>query len=180
MLVDYADGKMFLETYRPEVLIRGNHDERLWDLAQKDNGILSDFAIKCVQEVETLAAKIGFRMLEYNKRTGIYRVGSLKCIHGYFSGVTAARRTALAYGSVVMGHGHAIDHQTIEGIDPRMGRMVGCLCLLDMEYNRAQIGTLRHAHGWLAGVVNERTGEYHCQQIQRIGEKWTHEILWTL
>jgi hypothetical protein len=176
MIADFEEGKQFLETYRPEVLIAGNHDWRLWDLAGMNNGILSDYAQKCVNEIEALGRRIGFRILPYDKRLGVYRIGSLKCIHGFLCGITAARRTALAYGSVIMGHGHAIDHQTIEGIEPRMGRMVGCLAQLDMDYNRAQISALRHAHGWLAGVVNEKSGEYHCQQIQRIGKQWSHEV----
>lgn len=180
MIGDFEAGKEFLERFKPEVFISGNHDQRLPDLAAQGNGILSDYAQKCVNEIEALGKAVGFRILPYHKRLGVYRIGSLKCIHGFMCGITAARRTALTYGSVIMGHGHAIDHQTIEGLEPRMGRMIGCLVKLDMEYNRASIGSLRHAHGWLAGVVNEKTGEYHCQQIQRIGDKWSHEVLWTL
>ncbi len=180
MIADFEEGKAFLEQFKPEALIFGNHDQRLPDLAAYGNGILSDYAGKCMAEIEQLGRKVGFRILPYDKRLGIYRLGSLKCIHGFLCGITAARRTALAYGSVLMGHGHAIDDQSIEGIEPRTGRMVGCLCQLDMDYNRAQIGSLRHAHGWMAGVVNEKTGEYHCQQIRRIGEHWTHELLWAL
>jgi hypothetical protein len=180
MLADYAAGKEFLSIYKPEVLILGNHDQRLWDLSEQGNGILSDFAMNCVNEIGELGRKVGFRILPYDRRAGVYRIGSLKMIHGFLCGITAARRTALAYGSIVMGHGHAIDHATIEGLEPRMGRMCGCLCDLNPAYARANISSLRHAHGWLAGVVNEATGEYHCQQIQRIGDQWSYEVFWQL
>ncbi len=172
MARDVAMGQQWLEELRPTVFLRGNHDERLWDLAEQSEGIVADYAKLGVQRLEKVVTKLRCRMLPYNKREGVLKLGSLKFIHGYLSGVTAARRTAMIYGSVVMGHGHGIQSATIEGIEPRAGFMCGCLCKLELDYNRAQAGTLAWEHGWSFGVVNERTGSFQYWQARRIDGVW--------
>lgn len=169
MMQDYADGVGFLREFAPNVFLRGNHDERLWDLAQEDNGILSDYARKASQEIEAELHKMRCRMLPYDRRTGVYKVGHLKMLHGYAAGVHAARKHALVYGSCLFGHIHSIDHVTLERIERTMARSVGCLCALDMVYSRATMGSLRHAHGWAYGVVNSKTGDFHVWQAEKVG-----------
>lgn len=170
MLRDYADGLQFLRDFQPHYFLRGNHDERLWDLAQMDKGVLSDCAIRFTQEIEIETKKLRCRMLPYHKRDGVLKIGSLKMLHGYAVGIGAARKHAMTYGSCLFGHVHSIDHVTLERMDKTMARAVGCLARLDMDYNRAQIGSLRHAHGWAYGVVDERSGYFHVLQAERVGK----------
>ncbi len=172
MAQDVAMGQEWLRTFRPTHFLRGNHDERLWDLAEQSEGIVADYAKLGVQQMERLVAKLHCRMFPYNKRTGIFKLGSLKFVHGFVGGVTAARRTAQVYGSVVMGHGHAIQMQPIEGIEQRTGFMAGCLCKLELDYNRAQMGTLNQENGWAFGVTNERTGSFQYWQARRVDGAW--------
>lgn len=171
MTKDFNAGMNWLKRFKPHHFLRGNHDERLWDLAQEDRGVISDFARTGVKEIEDNLSSLHCHMLPYDKRKGVLRIGSLKAVHGFYSGTTAARRTALIYGSVLMGHGHGISHAPIEGIDRRMGRMCGCLCKLDMGYNRALVGSLVHAHGFAYGVIGPR-GEYHVWQAEEINGVW--------
>lgn len=172
MLRDYADGMQFLRDFKPHYFLRGNHDERLWDLSQMDNGVLSDCAIRFTNEIEEEVKKLRCRMLPYHKRDGVLKIGSLKMLHGYAAGVNAARKHAWTYGSCLFGHVHSIDHVTLERTEKTMARAVGCLAKLDADYNRAQIGSLRHAHGWAYGVVDERSGKFHVFQAERVGEKF--------
>jgi hypothetical protein len=172
MAQDVAEGQLWLTTFAPTAFLRGNHDERLWDLANESEGIVADYAKLGVKRLEELVASLGCRMFPYNKREGVLHLGSLKFIHGYYTGVTAARRTAFVYGSVVMGHGHGIQSATIEGIEPRAGFMCGCLCKVELQYNRAQPGTLSWENGWCFGVVNERTGSFQYWQARKIDGKW--------
>jgi hypothetical protein len=172
MLRDYADGLQFLKDYRPQYFLRGNHDERIWDLAQTDKGILSDCAIRFTQEIEDQNRKLGCRMLPYHKREGVLKLGHLKMLHGYAHGIHAARKHALTYGSCLFGHVHSIDHVTLERSEKTMARAVGCLRKLDADYNRAQIGALRHAHGWAYGVIHKTSGNFHVWQAERVGEKF--------
>lgn len=168
MQADYEAGKLWLERLRATHFLRGNHDERLWKLAEKNDGPLSDYANQGITEVNKLMASLGCKMYPYNKRTGIVQLGHLKVIHGFTHGVNAARRSAQTYGSVLQGHCHGIQHVSIEGIENRMGRACGCLCLLDMDYVEANLASLAWRQGWPYGVINDKTHDYHVWQAENV------------
>ena len=75
------------------------------------------------------------------------------------------------YGSVLMGHCHSVDQAPIPGLEPRIGRCIGCLCKLDQDYNRAQTQTLKQAHGWSYGLI-QPSGEYIVFQAMRIANSF--------
>lgn len=172
LIDDYGAGCNWIEKFQPTHFLRGNHDERAWDWSKLDKGICSDLARLWVKEIEADIKKRRCQMFPYDKRAGVLRIGHLKMIHGYACGVNAARKHAWTYGSCLFGHIHAIDHVTLERTEKTMARAVGCLCVLDQEYNRAHMASLRHAHGWAYGVIDDRTGLYHSWQAERIGSKW--------
>ena len=172
MREDFEAGKHWLEKFRATHYLRGNHCERLWDLAERGDGVLQDYAVSAIGEVQKLVKGLGCRMLPYDVSTGVLHLGKLKVIHGFVSGVNAARRSALAYGSVLIGHGHGIQHVSIEGIENRMGRMCGCLCKIDPAYARASIARLAWRHGWSFGVVHQQSGLYHVWQAEQVNGIW--------
>lgn len=167
---DLHAGADFLQWYRPDHFLRGNHDERLWNLARDtDDGKLRSWCGMMFDYIrDTLG---GATMLPYDKRAGVLRLGHLKVVHGYTAGVYAARTAATAYGSVIQGHTHTIDHYSIPGLERRVGRCVGCLCQLDLGYNRAHVQTLRQAHGWAYGFLFP-TGDYTVFQAEEVSGRW--------
>ena len=167
---DIDAGTDFLKRLAPDVFLRGNHDERLWDAAKSHNPVLARFASMCIAN-DVMPAVGRAQMLPYHKRLGVYRLGHLKVIHGYHSGITAARQAALVYGSVLLGHVHAIDCYAIPGLERRVGRVAGCLCQLDQDYNRAQPATLRQSHGFAYGL-SYPTGEYVTWQAECVAGRW--------
>lgn len=172
MRADVDAGIAFLKQWKPDYWVRGNHCERLWETAHCKDGVVADYAQRGVQDFEALCARLKTKMLPYHKRDGVLRLGHLKILHGFHGGIYAARQTALIYGSALFGHIHCIDEHAIPGLERRVARACGCLCALDMDYNARQPNTLRQAHGWAYGVLNEKTGDYHVWQAERIGEKW--------
>ena len=172
MRSDFEAGMKFIEKLKPTHFTRGNHDERLWDLRNEQKGIISEYAGSLITEIEDSLIDLNCKMLPYDKRAGVLQIGKLRTIHGYCCGVNAARRSALAYGSVLMGHVHSIQSASIEGVDNRVGRVCGCLCNLDMEYSRAVMASLVHRHGFAYGVIHSKTGEYQVWQAEEIGGKW--------
>jgi hypothetical protein len=156
---DFEAGCRFLDAFAPTHTVLGNHDQRLWDAAARRNGPLADYAADLVDRVEDRAGRRGV-LLPYHKRQGVLRLGHLKFLHGFYAGVHAARQHALAYGSCVFGHVHAVDVASVPGIDRRVARSVGCLCTLDFEYDSRSPGSLRHCQGWAYGVIDEKTGNY--------------------
>jgi hypothetical protein len=160
MAADFESGMEFLEWYRPTFVTLGNHDQRLFDLVQKDGlektGPLVDHAKNLIEEFEKLARKLGTVVLPYSKRLGVYRESGLRFTHG-FDGNNAAKM-ARTYGNVLFGHGHRIERMPAPARDaldrPAIARMVGALCLLDMDYNRGQIRALEQEHGWAYGALH--------------------------
>lgn len=169
---DFQAGMDWLEKFKPDYFIRGNHDERLWELAAAGRGAISDYAYQGIGIIESALKGFKCRMLPYHKRDGVLRLGHLKILHGFACGVYAARQTALIYGASIFGHVHTIDEHSIPGLERRVARSCGCLCSLDMEYASRTPSTLRQAHGWAYGIMNQRSGEYHVWQAEKIGKKW--------
>ena len=172
MAQDVAEGLLWLERLRATHYLRGNHCERLWDLAVQGDGIIADYALEGTKRLEDAIRHLRCQMFPYNKREGVLRLGHLKVIHGFAAGLHAARTTALIYGSVTMGHGHAIQMQPIPGLEQRTGFMGGCLCKKELGYNRHLQGTLNWEHGWQYGVVNQETGSFQLWQARQIDGKW--------
>ena len=172
MAADYEAGICWLKRFRPQIFLRGNHDERLWELASADKGVQSDYAMRGVVEILTLTEKMKCQMLPYHHRDGVYRLGSLKMLHGFHSGINAARQTALVYGSSLIGHVHTIDEHSIPGLERRVARSVGCLCKLSMDYQVRIPSHLRHSHGFAYGVVNEKNGNFFVWQAEEVDGKW--------
>ena len=169
LTADYDAGCIFIERFRPTHWTRGNHDERLYDRIGGDDRMVAGYCKDLADGIAEVTP--GCQILPYHKRNGVLTIGHLKVIHGYHAGVTAARQAALVYGSVLMGHVHTIDVYSIPGIERRVGRVCGALCRLDMDYNRAQPSTLRHAHGWAYGVLFP-SGAYQCWQAETVDGQW--------
>lgn len=176
MRQDFDAGMQFIEMMKPTHLLWGNHDIRLWDLWRANKGIISEYAGSLVEEIQKLTHKLKCETFPYDKRDGVLQVGKLRAIHGYCHGVGAARRSALAYGSVLMGHAHSIQSSSIEGLDNRVGRITGCLCKLNMDYSRATMASLVHRHGFVSGVIHKQSGEYHIWQAESINGTWVIPI----
>jgi hypothetical protein len=167
---DIDAGLEFLKRFKPTHFLRGNHDERLWDAAISDDGKLADFASYLILDIKDVLGP-NCVMYPYHKRQGVLTLGQTKVIHGYGTGVNAARRAGMVYGSCLMFHVHAIDLQPVPGLERRVARACGCLCELDQDYNRAHLQTLAQAHGFVYGLLLP-TGETVVWQAEKIAGRW--------
>jgi len=167
---DFDMGIDFIKRLKPTHFLRGNHDERLWDRLNDDDGKVRDYAIRVADDI-CCALGSECQMLPYDKRAGVLRIGKLKMIHGYSSGVYAARLAAQVYGAVLLGHSHTIDAYSSPSLEQHTAYICGCLCKLDMQYNRAQLQTLRQAHGWAYGIIAP-SGLYQVWQARNLDGEW--------
>jgi hypothetical protein len=170
---DLKAGLSLIDAFRPTHYLVANHCTRLW-LRSKDapDGRVRDLAGRYIAEIEGTLARHRCLTLPYHKRLGVLKIGHLKFLHGFYCGTTAARQHALAYGSCLFGHGHAIDSASIAGCERRVARMVGCLCDLNMSYADADVGTLRWAHGFAFGWINDKTGNFKVCQAEGVDGEW--------
>ena len=169
---DWQAGSDFLRRFfdggRENHFLRGNHDERLWHFAHSATGLLRDYAHDGIKRVEKLAAKSRARMLPYDSRLGVLKLGALKVIHGYAAGIGAARKHAIVYRNCLFGHTHNCDvagAESDEGVSEARG--IGACCKLDMPYNAHQTGKLRHQNAFCYGLLFE-DGTYQINQAKKI------------
>jgi predicted phosphodiesterase len=148
---DFEAGIDLLARYQPTHFLWGNHDMRLRDLLDSQSGAARQLASAWLDRIDVTLK--GARQYPYNKRTGVMTLGRMKFIHGYAHGIGSVRKQAMLYGDVVMGHTHHIEQATVERHPLSTGYAAGCLCELDMDYNRANLGTLRQRHGFAYGVL---------------------------
>ena len=157
---DWAAGTEWLRTYfdggKENHFLRGNHDERLWHFAHNAAGLVRDYANDGIKRAEAIISRCRATMLPYDSRHGVLRLGHLRVVHGYFAGLSAARRHSIAYGNCIFGHTHATDSAPVESIDgPAEARGIGCTCKIDMGYNQHSVSKLRHDNAWIYGVLFE-------------------------
>lgn len=157
MASDVEAGMDFLEKYRPHHILWGNHDKRLWDTALS-SGPLADYAHLMINNISKRISRLNTKTLPYHANKGVLKIGKMKFAHGYFHGVTAAKKMAEAYGSCLFGHIHTISAASVgrHGTDRYgLARSVGCLCKLDMAYNSTQASLLGKNHGWAYGTIRK-------------------------
>lgn len=148
--------------------LRGNHDERLWNFRDSASGLLRDYASDGVKRVESLCRKLKTKMLPYDSRLGVLRIGHMTVVHGYACGIGAAARHARVYGNCFYGHTHEMSVAPVENISgPAEARGIGCLCKIDMAYNSMQMNKLRHQQGWVYGLLFP-DGTYQAFQAKNI------------
>jgi hypothetical protein len=164
--------RQFFDGGKENHLLRGNHDERLWDFTRSATGLLRDYAADGVKRVEGLVRKCRAKMLPYDSRLGVLDVGHVRVIHGYRSGIGAATAHARIYRGCFYGHTHDMSVAPVENLEgPAEARGIGCLCKIDMDYNSRQTNKLRHQQGWVYGLLFE-DGTYQAFQAKRINGRF--------
>ena len=177
MGADVEAGMHFLGEFKPHVFLRGNHDERIWDIVRTtDNGLVRDAAEQGIKDITKRIKSLKCKMLPYDSRVGIYRLHDLVFIHGFAAGIYATKKMAEVYsppgGCVLHGHTHSIQRASIPRLGNAEGRAVGCLANLNPEYNRHQTARLMHQHGFAYGVVGPKGWQVFQAQPDQEG-KWT-------
>jgi predicted phosphodiesterase len=155
LMPDIEAGEKFLWRYRPNHLVLGNHDKRLWEHAKK-LGPISEFCGMLVTRVESFLAAMGTTVTPYTVFDALQLAPNLVVAHGFGGGgMNACRQMAQAYKSdVIFGHTHARDEQSAPCWPrPNRGYNCGCLCGLRLGYNETRLSALRQAHGFAAGTI---------------------------
>ena len=185
MMADVEAGLHFLRSFHPHVFLRGNHDERIWDVARfTESGMIRDAAETGIKDIERRVKELKCRMLPYDSRKGVYKLNNLVFIHGYAAGIYATKKMTEIYapqgGCVLHGHTHGIQHTTIARLGKAEGRGVGCLADLNPEYNRHQTACLVHQHGFAYGIVGASGYEVFQAKPDKEGTWHVAETLTTL
>ncbi len=167
---DINFGLEFSRWFKPTQFLWGNHEDRLRRELNAPMGADRALARGFLDDIMDAASDA--QHFPYCRRRGVFQYADHKFIHGYCHGVGAVRKSALSYGNVIMGHIHADHSVSVERFDPTYGYSSGCLCNLDMDYLRPNIGSLVHSNGWRYGFrIGNRLAVYSARKI---GDVWLY------
>lgn len=170
---DWNAGNEFLHSWKPTHLLMGNHDDRLFELAENSTaGVKADYARKLCGDLENTLRKLHCTWKPYHKRNGVFSFGRLNMLHGYHHGVYAAKQHAAIYGSCLFGHIHAFDSHTFGTFNERKtAYSSGGLLDVDQEYNKRHTSSLRHETGFLYGLLLDN-GDFTVQEARKVNGGW--------
>ena len=166
---DINAGLSYLRQFRPHRLTWGNHDHRLNLLAQSNKeGLEVDYARMLKGQIDKHVDKLKIRAVEYDVEHGWQEVAPSKRIgHGYLSSMYPAKINCLHFGSTLTGHVHSFDYHAMDDLDRTESYTTGAGCIIKQEYNRTHRRRLKHAVGFLCGVINTKSGSWQVWQVKR-------------
>lgn len=184
---DVVAGQAFLERFKPDTLLLGNHDARLWEAVHSNDGMVATCAAQMLQsfqgdgyavpQIGGLLKKVGVkRILPYHRKKGVYKMGGINFLHGFRATQHPAKALSENYNgpSCIGGHVHKFDVYIPRHIDGGISMTAPCMADLDMSYLDRFVAALAHDNGWIFGVVNERTGKHEawCVRRQQDDNQW--------
>jgi len=173
---DIKAGIGFIREYKPEVMTLGNHDHRLFLLAESSRESLEvDFARQLRDQILKELDLLGCKTLEYDCEKGWFEFAPNKLIgHGYVSSMYPAKVNCQHFGSTITGHVHCFDYHQLDNLDHSESYVVGCgIGSIQQDYNRTHRRRLKHQVGFAYGVACDRTGDWILWNIKKTKEgKW--------
>jgi hypothetical protein len=171
---DFDKGIELLNESEATDVILGNHDDRLWQVANS-SGVASEFCKYLVEKLEWWARDRGIDLVPYRADSYLELGPQLKALHGNCANVHSAMKMAQVYGCCVFGHVHRIQYFRANAIDRREAWACGCLCDIFQGYNKSRQATLSQEHGFAYGEYCDTTFDVQIAQKRngtwRIGEK---------
>lgn len=170
---DIGAGVAFFKRYMPTVWTWGNHEDRLRETAEKDDGVLAEAAADGMTKFEELAKSIDCAVVPYDKRK-FFELGNYKVLHGFAHGIYAVRKHAQIYGPCIHGHIHAFGAAPIETVNDAgvLAWSSGCLRYVDADYNSRHLAAMRQENGWLYGIVT-KSGRVEIFPCRSATSYWT-------
>ena len=147
---DLMAGIEFLHELRPQHILCGNHEARLWRYRESPNAILAYAANLTIHKIEEAARKLKSTLTPYGIREYV-QLGDTKFVHGSMFNVSAIRDHAETYGNVVLAHLHRVGWERARNIDGASGYCVGMLANFDMAYAATRRATLAWSQGFAYG-----------------------------
>lgn len=146
---DIAAGLRFLIQLRPNVVLCGNHEDRLWRLRAHPKAIVAECAARIVSDIQQLCDRARIKLIPYAYEAH-YQLGNYKLLHGVLFGENATRDHAEMFGNCVHAHTHRPAVAQGRRADHPTAYCVGTLANIPaMDYAK----TRRSTYGWGYGFV---------------------------
>lgn len=152
---DLTHGLNFLKEFRATDIISGNHEDRLWRLADHHNEIVARAASSVLHEIQETVDKLKANYVKtYDINASWIPLGHFKMIHGWMYSENALRDHCEHFGNVLMAHLHIAGEVAGRRSDHPKAYCCGTLASVPaMAYAKGRRATAR----WSAGMIY---GEY--------------------
>lgn len=168
---DVAAGEAWLRDYEPTHMLWGNHDARILDAIDANDGDRREYYKLLYNGIMDQLDLIGCKSFPYDIERGVFQYGDTAFLHGYGHGMHVGYHLAMEYGNAIMGHVHQFQESPAKRVDRPVGRTCGCMCKLDMGYNRRRTASFRWSQGFMYGW-KEDNGTVHVQTLRPVAGKW--------
>ena len=155
---DIAAGARLIREYEPTDVLIGNHDERVWKLANHPNAIIAHAAACSRNEFLTACEKAKVRRIvdSYDINSSWIEIGDTKFLHGWMYSENAMRDHAEHFGKCVIAHLHVAGIGNARRSDHAICYCVGTLASVPMmEYAKNRRATARWSHGFCYGEYSD-------------------------
>lgn len=181
---DVDTGLVHLKQMRPDEIIMGNHEDRIYRLRsdRNPNAIVQYAAHKAIEQIENCAQKLKARIHPYNGVHTLVRVenSDVALTHGTIYNENCCRDMANIYCNgitirkILFGHTHKAGMAPAKTYEQGMGYNIGCLVpRASLEYAKTRPATLSWTLGW---AYFEYCNELSMSSVYMItkqkGEQW--------
>ena len=177
---DLFQGFQFLEKVRPTAYLLGNHEHRLWRVAEShSSGIVRMAAEGVIDRIEKHCKKHKITLVPYHYDRGVYRIAddALTFVHGYTANQNSVSQHATHFASgvkgsaVVMGHLHRLEFASGKRHSGTTAWSIGCMAdFSKMDYASHRLATAAWQTAWAFGVY--RGQQFTIWTAKRVGNKW--------
>ena len=151
---DLCAGIGFLQELAPQHVLYGNHEDRLFSLANSPNALLAHAATLVIQEIEEFARAKKIQLYPY-AIDSYAQLGDIKFSHGHMYNVAAIRDHAETLGDCVIGHLHRVGMEKARNISYATGYCVGMLMEFMPNYAKGRRATLAWSQGFGYGYYSD-------------------------
>jgi predicted phosphodiesterase len=153
---DFDAGIKFLKQLRPQIVLCGNHEDRLWRMQAHHSAIISDLAERIVRDIRRECDAMKARLIPYDYKAH-YLLADFRLMHGTFYNENACRDHAEAYGNCIIAHTHKAGLARGRRVDNPLCVCVGTLSNVpNMDYAKNRRATLAWSNGLCFGMFDDK------------------------
>lgn len=149
---DLVTGLNHLGELEPQLVLCGNHEQRLWRFLGSRNEVVAYAAHHAVMQLRDTVRHLKAELVEYEGIWSGRMLGNHLLTHGTIYNVNAARDMAEMYGNVIFGHTHTVAIGTGRRADRPTGYNIGALVSApNMDYAANRRQTMAWTSAWVHG-----------------------------
>lgn len=162
---DVDGGIEFLEKLKPNVVLMGNHEDRLNRLAASKHTIISELALRLRSQMYLSISNLGAQIVSYTGHYQRYPLGNYHLTHGTVFNESATRDEAEMHGNVIHAHTHRAAMAKGRRIDNPTGLCVGTLTKRGaMEYAKTKRSELSWSQGFVYGEFADDVCQWYLHE----------------